>query len=906
MAGITNAHITLLSRPGRGALTLVLALASGLALPALAQEKVLQRPNGKDERIRKPGVTPAAPTPGLQPANQPGMQPGVQPGVQPGQPSQPAQPPHPAQPLESAGDETVTLSAFTEPVSLSSLVDMVAETLQLNVATKGDVPGTVVFNAPVPVKKSELIALLDQLLEQQGWAITKDKFGFYTVAPMMDIRPIVGSERSTTRVFSIPNIRPSSIKSAIEGQFMGNPQQANRQYTYIDELGVIVATDTPRKLDAIQDIINQISESFQKSQYIRLELTYIAAPVARERALQLIGQISQPLRTDPNQAVQAQIQNFNPQGGGQAGALSNLGDRLTVDPQGNALFFRGLPEEIEGVRKLLAIIDRPNALVPKQYFAGSSAKQIADLARGQGLGEVTSIARGQQAQFAFQQGGIVNDQRSSSTIGGPVMVVDESSGNIIYYATPEQQERLAALIRELDTKAERIVLETYKLRNSDSEDVADILNNLINNSQPLGTSAILPGGGNPQPVTRRASRANINPDGSTSAYDENFGFDPDSFVIADISNNQVIVKARAGQQKEFAKLIGKLDQRKPQVYVEAMIVAVTTDDRLRLAFENQLINANGTGGVLNTNFGLGSFASTGQAILGAKTVATGLSGMTAAIIKSDQVPIIMTALANETNSKIVSSPQLLVDDNEEAEVVSVDEQPTTTISRGTGGSGDVVAQGQSATAGTKLTVTPRISDSAALRLKYNIELSSFTGEAQTVGGTVLSPPKQTNTIKSESITVPTDSTVIVGGLVVSQDNKTVAKVPLLGDIPLIGKLFADTKTGDRKTRLYVFLTPRIIRDPNFEDLRLLSQGPQSASKLAAEFPALAPKAIDLWKDSTPPSPIDVPDSPLGATPAAPMPAPLELPPVVESKPATPAPRPIPPVRDSDKQEINPD
>ncbi|MFO0830629.1 MAG: secretin N-terminal domain-containing protein [Phycisphaerales bacterium] len=888
----------------------LLLACSGLACPAAGQEKPKGNEPGRPVKgFQRPGVTPAVPAPG--------MQPGVQPGVQPVAPSQPAQPTHPAQPLENAGDDMVTLSAFTEPVTLASLVDMVAETLQINVATKGDVPGTVVFNAPVPVKKSELVALLDQLLEQQGWTITKDKFGFYTVAPTLDVRPMVGSDRPTTRVFSTPNIQPSSIKSAIEGQFVGNPQVGARQYTYIDELGVIVATDTPRKLDAIQAIIDQITEHFKRAQFIRLELTYIAAPVARERALQLIGQMSQPTRSDPNQAIQNQIQNFNPQGGaGQVGALSNLGGRLTVDPQGNALFFRGLPDEIEDVRKLLTIIDRPNALVPKQYFAGSAAKQIADLARGQGLGEVTTIARGQNTQFAFQQNELINNaQRGSSTVGGPVMVVDESSGNIIYYATPQQQERLAALIKELDTKAERIVLETYKLRNSDAEDVADILNNLITNSQPLGSSSILPGGGQPQATPRRNVRPQaVNGAGATgSAFEDSFGFDADSFVIADVSNNQVIVKARAGQQTEFAKLIGKLDQRKPQVYVEAMIVAVTTDDRLRLAFENQLINAHGTGGVLNTNFGLGSFGTTAaQPILGVKGVSTALSGMTAAIIKSDQVPLVMTALANQTDSKIVSSPQLLVDDNEEAQVVSIDEQPTTTISRGTGGSGDVVAQGESATAGTTLKVTPRISDSAALRLKYEIELSSFTGEAQTVGGTVLSPPKQTNKMNSESITVPTDSTVVVGGLVVSQDNKTVAKVPLLGDIPLIGKLFSDTKTGDRKTRLYVFLTPRIIRDPNFEDLRLLSQGPQSASSIAREFPVLAPRSIDIWKDTLPAGPAQG-STPEGADPsllnvlpdASPA-TPADLPPVEETKPAVPTPRPIPPVRDSDKQEMNPD
>ena len=277
--------------------------------------------------------------------------------------------------------------------------------------------------------------------------------------------------------------------------------------------------------------------------------------------------------------------------------------------------------------------------------------------------------------------------------------------------------------------------------------------------------------------------------------------------------------------------------------------------------------ANGTGGVLNTNFGLGTLGTTGsQPILNRKTVASGLSGFTAAIIKSDQIPIVMTALANETDSRVVSTPQLLVDDNEEASVVSIDKQPTSTAQTTDGGN-QIVSAGQSAEAGTKLTVTPQISDGGYLRLQYEIELSSFTGEAQTVGNTVLPPPSQVNTLKSESVTVPSDSTVVVGGLVVDQDTKSVAKIPLLGDIPLFGKLFGDERKGDRKTVLYVFLTPRILRDPGFEDLRLLTSGPQAASKIPNEFPSLSPQMIDVNASSF--------DIPAAAVPPESTPAPVQ-------------------------------
>ena len=747
-------------------------------------------------------------------------------------------------------DELVTLSAFTDPVELTTLVDLVATSLQINIVIRGQLSGTVVFNAPVPVKKAELIGLLDMLLEQQNFTITQDRFGVWTVGPIGELKPAIGGETPTTRVFTTPNIRPSAIKPAIEAQGGASAGSPTRPFTYLDELGIIIATDTPRKLASAEELIKRIIEEFNKAEFIRLPLTHISAPVARERALQLVGQLAQPSRSaggDQGIIQQQQIQGIPGQPGG-AAALNNMGDRLTVDSQGNALIFRGLPQEITAVKNILAIIDVRNALVPRQYFAGSSARQIADMARAQGLGEVTTIASVQDP-FTQNFGGNINQQfgqnnsNQAFAIGGPVMVVDESRGNIIYYGTPEQQERLEALIKEMDTKSDRITIEVYKVNDAKAIDIAEVIQNLISNTQPLGTSALLPdGGGRQQQPVIQIPQPGGSGDGSGLSLDS-------GFVIADESNNQILVKARAGQQGEFAKLIQKLDQRRLQVYIEAKIVAVTTDDRTRLAFETQLINANGTGGVLNTNFGLGSFPPGGQQLLNRKNVNSSLSGFTAAIIKSDQVPIIMTALANETDSRVVSTPQLLVDDNEEASVVSVDRQPTSS-SQTTEGGNQIVSAGQSAEAGTQLKVKPQISSAGYLRLEYELELSSFTGEAQTVGSTVLPPPSQVNTLKSDSITVPSDSTVVVGGLVVDQDTKTVAKIPLIGDIPIFGKLFSDTRKGDRQTRLYVFLTPRILRDPGFEDLRLLTQGPSNAAKVKGDIPSLAPQSIDINKAAT--------------------------------------------------------
>lgn len=766
--------------------------------------------------------------------------------------------------------DSITLAAFSAPVELITLVELLATTLNINIWIEGEVTGSVVFNAPVSVKKNDFLGLVDALLEQAGYTITLDRAGFYKVHQISSVGVNLSGEIPTTRVFSTPNIRPSAMKSPIEQQLgmstpAGQQPGGGRQVSYIDELGIIVATDTVRRLDAVESLIKRIMEEYAKSTFIRVELTHISAPVARERALQLVGQSSGASSriNIPGQEGQPQFQNVGRALGSGTAGLDNIGDRLTVDPQGNALIFRGLEEEIHQVKNILSVIDKPSGLEPRKYAVGAAAAQIADIARQRGLGEVTTIANRQGAGAGsgfdfnnqFNQANQFNRQGfggQAALSGGSVMVVDETRGQILYYGTPEQHVMLEALVRELDIQSEQMVIRTYRVNHTDAEKMADLILGLIRNETPTATNALLPDG-SPAPSGFSGSSGfgrsgsnfmdffdNSRRDGMLAG---DLTLSSQAFVLADKPNNQILVKAPARQQSEFERLIRKLDLRRPQVYVEATIVAVTTDDRLHTAIEQQLINAGGRGGVLNTNFGLSSFA-TGAGITSAKTVSTGLSGLTAALIKSDQVPIVLTALANETRSRIISKPQLLVDDNEEAEVVSLDQQPTSSVSRSGTGTTDLVTAGDYAEAGTTLKVKPQISDGGYLRLKYEIELSSFTSEGQTVGSTVLPPARQKNNVRSESVTVPSDFTVVIGGLVVNANTKTVAKIPLIGDIPLVGLLFQDRRTGDRVTRIYVFLSPRIFRDDNFADLRLFTDGPQAASNLASEFPVLRATPIE--------------------------------------------------------------
>src|SRR5678815_3783332 len=283
---------------------------------------------------------------------------------------------------------------------------------------------------------------------------------------------------------------------------------------------------------------------------------------------------------------------------GQPGNIINLADRLSIDPAGNALIFRGYPDEQDKLRNLLAIIDRVNTLRYEQYSAGSACLQIAQLAERLGVGHVEIVDTGtrqtpttgaQPVQQQQQQGrGGANQfqqpaqQQATASQGGPVMIVDTYRNNIIYYGTDSQHLQLADLIGKFDTQGEQIVIVTYKLKNKPSTDIADILNGVAFNQSTGGGSNSLPGAGsgffvNPfgaaqnqnnrrttGSTTSRTNNSRINPGQAQSTSGNVNQNDPlggnDVFILADQPNNQIIVKAPLRQQEEFSRLIGKLDQ----------------------------------------------------------------------------------------------------------------------------------------------------------------------------------------------------------------------------------------------------------------------------------------------------------------------------------------------------------
>jgi type II secretory pathway component GspD/PulD (secretin) len=751
----------------------------------------------------------------------------------------------PASEPEPEPEPTVSFGIFSEPVQLSTLVDFVGQTLGINIVVKGAPTGEIVFNAPVSVPRSKLLDLLDAMLEQYGFTIVSEPTtGFYIVQPVADVRPSVGGSRASVRIIPTPNIKPSQLVVPLT-TVLGASGSTGASVQAVDELGVVIVTAPSRDIARVEALVEELRRVDAQQQYIRLELAHIAAPVALERAIGLVGGGA------PNAsgigALQQQFQRGQrgdqgtPTPAAVGGSFSNLADRITVDPQGNALIFRGTPDEITRVRSVMAQIDVPNTLQPRSFYAGSSATQIAQMAQNRGLGQVievdTTAQSGEFNQFQFfaQQQRLASGQQQTNTAtqGGPVMVVDAAKGNIIYYGTPEQHKQMENLMRELRTDDERVVIRSYVLNHSDAETVADLITGLITGQRQTGDAPLLPT--NRGTNTRTGTQTRIfNPADPGGSGDEvSASFDPDVVVvIPNIENNQVVVQAPLRQQDEIAKLIERLDRRRAQVYLQAVIVSVSDDENFTLAFESQYLR--GEFGI-GTNFGL---SGTGGDFTDPSAVNPSLAGLTAAIIKSDYVPLIINASQTNTDSRILSMPQLLVNDNEESEIVSLSEEPFSEITN-TDGNDPLQGFGGFAEAGTTLRVTPSISDGGFLRLSYFVELSNFTEAGGSNGNP---PPRDRNTV-SGAVTIPSDSTIVIGGITVDNVRNTVAKVPFLGDIPLVGELFKRTNKINTKARLYVFLTPRIMTDPNFNDLKLLTQGPQADMAIDQNAPDLQAEAI---------------------------------------------------------------
>jgi general secretion pathway protein D len=273
-------------------------------------------------------------------------------------------------------------------------------------------------------------------------------------------------------------------------------------------------------------------------------------------------------------------------------------------------------------------------------------------------------------------------------------------------------------------------------------------------------------------------------------------------------------------------LIDKLDQRQPQVLIEAAIVELTTGDLDRFGVELGLLdlptgtnNTDYSRGFGFTSFGQSTFQDTdddGLADTRLPDFDNPLQGITGGIISGDgfALPILVNALSTDDKANILSLPSVLVNNNETAIVRTSESRPTQTQNQGTATTSSGV--GTPRDAGITLEISPTISPNNYLRLGISLEVSRFVGafdpNSVTGGGITLSRFIQTQ------VTMPSDATMVIGGVIEDSESSSDGGIPWLKDIPILGIFFRRSEDSSNKTNLYFFVTPTILDEDSFQDL----------------------------------------------------------------------------------------
>ncbi|MCR3968098.1 GspD family T2SS secretin variant ExeD [Aeromonas veronii] len=379
---------------------------------------------------------------------------------------------------------------------------------------------------------------------------------------------------------------------------------------------------------------------------------------------------------------------------------------------------------------------------------------------------------------------------TASLLLSPKVVADERTNSVVVSGEPKARARIIQMVRQLDRDLQsQGNTRVFYLKYGKAKDMVEVLKGVSSSIE-----ADKKGGG--------ATTGGASIGGGKLA------------ISADETTNALVITAQPDVMSELEQVVAKLDIRRAQVLVEAIIVEMQDGDGLSLGV--QWGNANG-GGTQFTNSGLplGSAIAAGKDYQNGKTdTAAGLlkefNGMAAGFYHGDWA-MLATALASNTKNDILSTPSIVTMDNKEASFNVGQEVPVQSGSQSSTTSDQVFNTIERKTVGTKLVVTPQINEGDSVLLNIEQEVSSVAKQADGTAG--LGPTFDTRTVKN-AVLIKSGETVVLGGLMDEQTKEEVSKVPLLGDIPGLGYLFRYTSNSTSKRNLMVFIRPTILRDAN--------------------------------------------------------------------------------------------
>ncbi len=791
------------------------------------------------------------------------------------------------------GEDTLQL-ALPETLAITDFLGFAGEHLNLTylydpLKVKGNITLRPHGKLRGPIKLKELYPLLESVLQFHGFVMTR-RGDLVSIVPAIeaqnidpdlypDAKDIEIGDAVITRVFKLQHIDTTNAKNLLDGMKLVVDVRP------IPETKTLIVTGftyrMPR-IEAILDLVDRPGEPkkfrFRQLRYTMaqtlapkiqtlaeqlgtISITIAAAPPGPYRQSakkpgETTAQYTARIRQEQALAARRRQQPTTP-----TAEPAKPTVYLDFDERTNRILMIGLDEQLDEVEELIDTLDvaqqdlRTLKLYKIEYVDAEEARKKLEE-----LGIITpspmtsypyssrltdgtkpTTTQAARAQAARTQAARTQrtDIETEALAGEPQVVVVEPTNSLLVNATAEQHVQIATIIDYVDSEMQEdeIPYKVYPLENQSPDHLAGIL-------EPLIQETVLDKEGKIESVIRKQ--------------------DEQITIVSDPNTFSLIVYASKKNQEWIATLIEKLDKRRPQVLIDVTLVQISKADAFNYdlniieSFPDLVSTSGLTGAIMPVAEGANSLISTllssgrdrfidFQSNRGA---GTGFYG-------DRHINALLTAMQTKDYGRVLAKPKILVNDNEPGTIHTGDttyvaKQTGTIIQGATAGTVQTSLDYDPYPAGITLTITPHISRGNFLRLDINLERSDFgtiTGEK---------PPDTTESNIETTVTVPDRSTIILGGMLKLNQSKGGTKVPILGDIPLLGGLFRSTSNSDLQRHLYVFVKAEIIKpdEEGFvgDDLaRISDRNREAFEKHEIEFqdyhdwPGIKPKAMKPFK-----------------------------------------------------------
>ncbi|UCF44459.1 MAG: hypothetical protein JSV99_06005 [Planctomycetota bacterium] len=750
----------------------------------------------------------------------------------------------------TTGEEMLELD-LPEKLNVIDLLDLVGKYLNLDyMYDPAKVKGEVTLKLQGRIKVRDLYPLLESVLKFRNFVMSR-KGNLVTIVPaeeVLDIDPallrteedrIKLGDVTVTRVFRLDHIDTASAQNLLTGMKLG----AN--ITPLAEANMLIVTAYAYRMARVEELLAMVDQPGEPKEFRFRQLIYTMAATLAPKVKTLAEELgtvaitiaapAAPAKPAPRRPSRARRPTPKPTPAAPAAGKPEV--YLDADERTNRILMIGYQGELDVVEELISALDvekqdlRALRLYEIQHVGAEDVRdKLAELgiigggaarpARGR------APTRAKTAKPAPARPAPSSAADEEPLVEEPQVIVIESTNSLLVNATAEQHAQVAMIIGYVDSETiqQAIPYEIYSLENQKPEDLAAVLDKLIQETVKDKEGKI-------EKTVKK--------------------IEEDIVIVPDENTFSLIVYASRKNQEWIGSLIETLDRRRPQVLIDVTLVSVGRTDDFDLDLQLATKFADLTpGGTMDK---VGSIVGTFLSETTAEAFSSPSTDTIQGFYHDRHVQALLTAMQKKNYGRVLAKPKILVNDGQPGTIRTTDTTSVKfedVIRGGPDKEDQITVRWQPYTAGITLTITPNISEGDLLLLEVELTRSDFTETPSKEA-----PPDTTESNILTTVTVPDGRTIILGGLIKLTQTKGGNKVPLIGDIPLVGGLFRSTKNRDNQSKLYIFVKANILRPeegvPGLPELEKISDRNRVAFEEFEErfqshedWPGIKPEPMD--------------------------------------------------------------